>query len=321
MDSSACNIQYSILIPLFNEEESLAELYTELCQVMKKTTGLFEIIFINDGSTDGSEKVLSQIVEKDPKIQVIHFVKNYGKSAAYMAAFEEAKGEIILTLDADMQDNPREIPRMIKALKQGNDLVVGWKKKRFENEPLKKIPSFFYNGLKGLLFGLHLHDSNCGFRVMRKSVAQSLNLFGDRYRFIPELAHRNGFKVREIPVDHRRRKYGVSKYGITRFITGFLDILTVRFSTSFSQRPLHFFGSLGILPILLGSLCEIYALIQKLSGSTFQTHIGAIIIGVMLIIIGFQFLALGLIGEMISERSGNKTYTIRTIETAKDKEQ
>jgi glycosyltransferase involved in cell wall biosynthesis len=234
---------------------------------------------------------------------LIQFRKNYGKSAAYSRGFLSAKGRIIITLDADLQDNPGEIPKLLRLLDNGQDLAVGWKQDRLSNEPAKKTASWVFNRIVRVFFGIRLHDSNSGFRAMRREVAKSLELYGDLYRFIPEIAHSKGYKVAETGVSHRRRKFGQTKYGPTRFWTGFLDLITVRFLSRFIQKPLHFFGTVGLFPLSVGLALEAYVLAKKLSGEPFATHLAALIIGVLLILVGLQFIATGLIGEMISKQS------------------
>lgn len=289
--------RFSVVVPVYNEIESLRELHQELIEVLGDAT--FELIYVNDGSSDGSDALLDEL-GVDPRVRVLHFVRNLGKSAAYLAAFERCTGEIVATLDADLQDDPHEIPAMVARLEQGNDVVIGWKQGRFENEPLKALPSKLFNGLLALLFGLHLHDSNCGFRVMRRSVATQLQLHGDLYRFIPQLAAARGFKVVEQGVKHRKRRFGYSKYGAKRFWTGLLDVLTVRFITRYAGRPLHFFGTVGLVPSVIGIALEAFVCVAKLSGDTFQQHVAAIILGTLLITVGFQCIITGLIGEMLS---------------------
>jgi glycosyltransferase involved in cell wall biosynthesis len=289
--------RFSVVVPVYNELESLRELHGEIVAVLGSER--FEILYLNDGSTDGSDAILDELAQ-DPRVRAVHFVRNLGKSSAYMAAFERCKGDIVVTLDADLQDDPHEIPAMVARLEQGFQLVIGWKQGRFENEPLKAFPSKFFNGLLAFLFGLRLHDSNCGFRVMRRPVADSLELHGDLYRFIPQLAAAKGFKVTEQGVKHRKRRFGYSKYGAKRFWTGLLDVLTARFITRYVGRPLHFFGTVGLMPTLVGLGIETYVLGTKLAGQTFQEHVAAIVIGAMLIIVGFQCIITGLIGEMLS---------------------
>ncbi len=306
-------VDYSIVIPAFNEEESITELYSEIVAVMENLSRNFEIIFIDDGSFDGTLQKMQTLQTQDNRVQIIRFTRNFGKSAAYTAGFDVAHGEIIITLDADLQDDPREIPKLLMVLKSGYDLVVGWKQNRLANEPTKTIPSRIFNFIVRLIFGLKLHDSNSGFRVLRRAVATSLELYGDLYRFIPELAHLKGFRVTECGVQHRQRKYGQSKYGITRFWTSIFDLLTIRFITAFIHKPLHFFGAMGLLPLIIGFLLEIYVLIRKIMGDTFQTHLAALIIGVMLILVGLQLLATGLLGEMIAIPKQSPRYIIQEM--------
>lgn len=304
--------RHSIILPVFNEVASLDRLHRELARATRAIEGGWEFLFVDDGSTDGGGEWLAALAARDPHVRVLRFAFNAGKSAAYTAGFAESRGEIVLTLDTDLQDVPAEIPRLLEQLDDGADLVVGWKRERLQNEPTKKLPSIVYNGLKNRLFGLRLHDGNSGFRAMRRSVAASLRLFGDRYRFIPELAHLAGFRVVEIAVTHRKRRHGHSKYGPARFLTGLLDLLTVRYITAYAHRPLHFFGAVAAVPIGAGVLIEVYVLAQKLAGSTFQTHVAAIIIGALAIMVGMQLLATGLVGEMISDRQTAAYYKVRS---------
>ncbi|BBM87423.1 glycosyltransferase family 2 protein [Candidatus Uabimicrobium amorphum] len=292
---------YSIVIPVYNEIESIERLFNEIIAVVEKLQVNYEIIFLDDGSRDGSYEKLCEMKDKNSEIRVVSFARNYGKSVIYSTGFELAKGEYIITMDSDLQDDPNEIPRFIEKIKDGYDVVVGWKKNRFQNEPLKKIPSLCYNFLKQFFFGIRLRDSNCGFRILRKEAVRNLNLYGDRYRFIPELSHISGFRVCEIPINHRKRTYGHSKYGFFRFFTGFFDILSVRFLSSYHFKPLHFFGTISLIPITIGFILECYVMWQKIwNGSPFQKHVAAIIIGVMMIMVGVQFLMTGFLGEMLS---------------------
>jgi len=301
-------MDYSVVIPAYNEADSVEELYEEVISVLEPLQASFEIVFVDDGSTDGTGEKLSEIQRRDTRVRVLRFVRNVAKSAAYTALFQAARGDVVITLDADLQDDPREIPKLLETLADGNDLVVGWKMQRFENEPGKTIPSRLFNALLHRAFGLQLRDSNSGFRVMRNSVARSLELYGDMYRFIPQLAFVKGFRVAEVGAAHRKRKYGQSKYGPKRFWTGLLDLLTVRFLTRFSQKPLHFLGTMGLAPFVLGVLLEIYVLVQKAMGDTFQSHIAAIVIGVMLMLLGFQCIVSGLLGEMLGAQRPQPAY-------------
>lgn len=290
----------SLVIPVFNERESILPLWGELQATFESIEHDFEVIFVDDGSHDGTGEELQKLSESFSGIRVISFRRNSGKSLVYNSGFMECKGDIVVTMDGDLQDVPGELSGLLAKVEEGFDLVVGWKQARFANEPAKAFPSFFFNLLLGLIFGLRLHDSNCGFRAIRRHVLPCLNLRGDLYRFIPQIAHMNGFKVTEVPVKHRKRKYGSSKYGPLRFWTGLLDVLTLRFVSRFFDRPLHFFGSLGLVPLTLGIMLEIYALTMKLIlGSNFQSHIAAIVIGVLLIMSGTQAILTGLVGEMI----------------------
>jgi len=303
-------MDYSVVIPAYNEVDSVEELYAEVISVLEPRQGSFEILFADDGSTDGTGEKLNGIQRRDARVRVLRFVRNVAKSAAYTALFQAARGDVIITLDADLQDDPHEIPKLLEKLEEGHDLVIGWKMQRFDNEPGKTIPSRFFNALLHRTFGLQMRDSNSGFRAMRSAVARNLDLYGDMYRFIPQLAFVKGFKVTEEGVAHRKRKYGESKYGAKRFWTGLLDLLTVRFLTRFSQKPLHFLGTIGLVPFAIGVLLEIYVLVQKLMGDLFQSHIAAIVIGVMLILLGFQCIVSGLLGEMLSAQRPQPTYLV-----------
>lgn len=293
----------SVIVPVYNESGSLDELYAELTVVLDGMGESFEVIYVDDGSTDSSGEHLATLAAVDPHVRILSFQRNRGKSAAYTAAFAAARGEVLLTLDSDLQDDPHEIPNLLFRLGEGWDLVIGWKQQRLENEPSKALPSKVFNGMSSWLFGLPLHDSNCGFRVMRRTVASRLVLYGDLYRFIPQLAHVAGFRVCELPVNHRKRLYGVSKYGPRRFWTGLLDLLTVRFITHYAERPLQFFGTLGLPPAVLGLGLEAYVVLAKLMGDTFQMHVAAIIVGVLLLIMAFQCMVTGLIGEMLTAQA------------------
>ena len=297
------DVYFSVVVPAFNEVGSVRELHHEIANVLSSLGKEYEIIYVDDGSYDGTNEVLSKLKSMDPRVQLIQFRRNHGKSAAYSRGFLSAKGRVIITMDADLQDDPGEIPKLLKLLDDGHDLIIGWKQNRLSNEPAKKTVSWAFNRIVRMFLGIKLHDSNSGFRAMRREVAKSLDLYGDLYRFIPEIAYSKGYKVGEVGVLHRRRKYGQTKYGPSRFWTGFLDLLTVRFLSRFIQKPLHFFGTIGLFPLSMGLALEIYVLAKKFSGEAFATHLAALIIGVMLILVGLQFIATGLIGEMLSKQS------------------
>jgi glycosyltransferase involved in cell wall biosynthesis len=293
-------IRFSVVIPAYNEVGTVQELYDRVVAVLTQMNEPWEIVYVDDGSHDGTSEALDKLAAADDRVVVIHQPGNFGKSAAYTAAFRRLRGEFVFTLDADLQDEPGEMPNLLAAIRGGSDLVIGWKRGRMQNEPLKRIPSGVFNAMMTRSFGLKLTDSNSGIRGMKRAVADSLVLYGDLYRFIPQLAHTAGFRVTEIPVEHHARKHGVSKYGAKRFWTGALDLLTVRFLTRYRERPLHFFATAGLGPLTIGTLIELMVLASKLAGHTFQEHVAAIIVGVLLILLGFQAIAVGLIAELIS---------------------
>jgi len=300
----------SIVIPLLNEAESLPELTQRIYQQLKPTEKKFEIVFIDDGSTDNSYDVLSQLKSDYPEIHAIQFKRNFGKSAALSEGFNTASGDIVITMDADLQDDPEEIPRLIKELENGFDLISGWKKKR--NDPISKtIPSKLFNIATRHLTGIKIHDFNCGLKAYRREVIKAIPVYGELHRYLPVLAHWLGFRVGELIVKHHSRKHGYSKFGVKRFFNGFFDLLTVLFITRFRQKPLHLFGFMGLGSSMLGLLVLAY-----LSILWFQGHgIGQrplFFLGVLLIIVGVQFFSIGLIGEMlINTRGNNISYTIK----------
>lgn len=299
----AQNVDLSVVVPLYNERDSLRQLVREIDDSLTELGRQYEVICVDDGSTDGSDRVLAELAALHPRLRSVRFHHNKGKATAYNAAFAEARGGVVVTLDADLQDDPAEIPRLIETLERDADLVVGWKRGRIGNEPHKAVPSWCFNRIKARIFGLRLRDSNSGFRAMKAAVAREIDLYAGNYRFLPEMAHRRGFRVVEVPVNHRRRIHGRSKYGPGRFFGGVLDLLTLTLVAGFHNRPLHFFGGIGVLPLLAGASLQVYALVMKLLGDSFQSHVAAIMIGVLLILFGFQLVSVGLIGEFILARS------------------
>ena len=234
------DIELTIIIPVYNEEQSLRELYESLKSALNRM-GRHEILFVDDGSTDGSMRVIHSFRSKDRRVKAIRFRRNYGKSAALSVGFQHARGDIIVTMDGDLQDDPFEIPNLVNEIKKGYDLVSGWKKKRFD--PITKtIPSRFFNFVTSLMTGIRLHDFNCGLKAYRREVVKEMKIYGELHRYIPVLAHYQGFKVGEIPVQHHPRKYGKTKFGVGRFWKGFLDFLSSLFTTRYMRRPLHLFG-------------------------------------------------------------------------------
>ena len=302
----------SFVIPLKDEEKSLQELFEGISAVMQKMNRKYEIIFVDDGSEDNSFAVLKRLYINNPKlIRAIRFQKNYGKSAALMAGFEAARGDIIITMDADLQDDPKEIPELVRMIENGNDLVSGWKKYR-RDPMIFKIPSRIANFITSKLTGVQIHDLNCGLKAYRAKVAKSLTLYGDLYRYIPVIVHQMGYKVDEKIVEHHPRKYGRSKYSVGKFYRGFLDLLTVLFTTKYMQRPLHLFGIWGLLFFLIGLIIDVVLLIEKLLGHTSLSNRPLFIVGILFIIVGIQFISLGLLGEMITRNQPNKViYNIR----------
>ncbi|HEX9648955.1 MAG TPA: glycosyltransferase family 2 protein [Cyclobacteriaceae bacterium] len=304
----------SIVIPLLNEEESLAELCERIVGVCKERSFTFEIIFVDDGSTDSSWKVISSLASQFPEVKGIRLSKNFGKSAALDCGFRAALGEVVITLDADLQDSPDEIPALADMIRNENfDMVSGWKKKR--HDPLSKtIPSKFFNGVTALFSGIKLHDFNCGLKAYDYKLVRSLHLYGEMHRYIPLLAKWNGFtRIGEKIVEHRPRKFGKTKFGIERFMYGFLDLLSVTFVTRFANRPMHLFGTLGTLSFLVGLGLVIKIIWEKISAiyqhlpvkrevvdqPIFFIALAAIIIGVQLFLAGF-------LGELIIRQQKSK---------------
>ncbi len=295
-------VQLSVVIPLFNEAESLPELVAKVDQVCQSIApDAYEIVAVDDGSTDGSFAVLQQLLEQYPRLRIIRFRRNYGKSAALAVGFDRARGDVIVTMDADLQDDPEEIPRLLAKLEEGYDLVSGWKKKRYDPWH-KTVPSKLFNWVTSIVSGVRLHDFNCGLKAYRKEIAKRLRVYGEMHRYLPAIAHLMGFRVTEIPVRHHPRKYGRSKFGAGRFIKGFLDLLTVVLTTRFARRPLHFFGSIGILMAVVGFGIDLYLTIEWILGKTFLSNRPLALLGIALIIVGVQFISLGLLAEMIVQQ-------------------
>ena len=291
----------SIIIPLLNEEESLFPLTNEIKKAIGKIDIDYEIIFIDDGSDDKSLKNLREIKRGDNKFKFISFRKNYGKSAALQIGFKYAKGDVIVTMDADLQDDPGEIPALLKKLDEGYDLCSGWKKKR--HDPfIKKISSKFFNFVTRLMTGIKIHDFNCGLKAYRKEVSENIKVYGELHRYIPVLAKWKGFSVTEIPVNHHPRRYGKTKFGISRFFKGFIDLITVVFSTRYIKRPMHFFGFFGALAFLVGIIINGYLTVLWINGQSLSNR-PLLFFGMLLIIVGVQLFAVGLLGEMIVHNS------------------
>ena len=294
--------ELSIIIPLFNEEKSISSLYRELKSTLKSFGKSYEIIFIDDGSSDNSWTVLEKLHGKDKDIKGIQFRKNSGKAAALSAGFKYAQGKVIVTMDADLQDDSGEIPKFIKKLDEGYDLVSGW---RFERQdPISKtLPSKIFNYLTSRLTRIRIHDFNCGFKACRKEVIKDIELYGELHRYIPVLAHWKGYKVGEMKVKHHPRAHGKSKYGMVRLFRGFTDLLTVTFLTRYMKKPLHLFGAVGLLLFLLGFMVNVYFVVLWLLGWGIWLR-PLLLLGVLLMLIGFQVVSTGLIGEIIVSTRG-----------------
>lgn len=304
-------MQISIVIPLLNEEESLAELYQWLTKVLTVNRFSYEIIFVDDGSTDSSWRVIMQLAEKDAQVRGIRFLRNYGKSQALHAGFKAAEGEVVITMDADLQDSPDEIPALYEMITKDNyDLVSGWKKKRYDSVLAKNLPSKLFNWAARKTSGLTLHDFNCGLKAYKKDVIKNVEVSGEMHRYIPVLAKNAGFnRITEKVVQHQARKYGVTKFGMSRFINGFLDLITISFLSHFGKRPMHFFGALGVLMFFIGFLFSAYLGIDKL----FINPNGRLIadrpqfyLALTTMLIGTQFFIAGFLGEIILKTKNNE---------------
>lgn len=304
----------SVVIPAYNEEDSLWPLAIELKKVFNEMKDYeFEVIIVDDGSTDDSFKILNEIKREDNRFKFISFQKNYGKSAALSIGFKYATGDYIVTMDADLQDDPQEIPNLVKKINEGFDLVSGWKKIRFDPF-IKKYTSRIFNFVTALLTGIKIHDFNCGLKIYRKEVAQSIKVYGEMHRYLPVLAHWNGFRVGEIIVKHNPRRYGKTKFGASRFLKGFLDLITILFTTRYLRRPLHFFGTMGFILFLLGFGIDLYLAYEWAFLGKYLTNRPMLWLGILLILLGVQTIAIGLIGEMIAHHAQRvEDYHIKAI--------
>jgi len=289
----------SVVIPVNNEEESLPSLYGELSTVLKKLKADYEIIFINDGSTDKSQEVLTNLKKQDSNIKIIKFRANFGKSAALSKGLEMTTKETIVMLDADLQDDPKEIPKLLNKLVEGYDLVSGWRANRSDTG-VKKVSSILFNGRTRLISGVQLHDFNCGLKAFTKEVASELYLHGELHRYIPVLAAKKKFRVAEIAVNHRYRKFGKSKYGFGRSWRSILDLLTIIFLTDYATKPAHFFGMLGLFFLTIGVVSDGYVTFLKITTGSTQNKIPMLLAGILFILVGIQLLSTGLIAEMIT---------------------
>lgn len=300
----------SLVVPLLNEEESILPLINEIRKAIKPLNKPYEVIFIDDGSTDGSLKIIKDAAKVDNRLKFISFRKNYGKSAALQVGFKAATGDAIITMDADLQDDPHEIPNLLKKLDEGFDLCSGWKKERFDPF-IKKYSSRFFNFVTRIISGIKIHDFNCGLKAYRREVVQNLNVYGELHRYVPVLAKWQGFTVTEIPVKHHKRRYGKTKFGISRFFKGFIDLITVTFVARYVKRPMHFFGFLGALSFFVGLIVNGYLTIEWISGRPLSNR-PMLFLGMLLIIVGVQFFSVGLLGEMmVHQNQSEREYVIK----------
>jgi glycosyltransferase involved in cell wall biosynthesis len=307
------HVDLSVVIPVYNEAPALAELCRRTRDVLDRGRWSWEVVFVDDGSTDSSYAVLAGLHEEDARVRVVQLRANYGKGAALSAGFGECRGEVIVTMDGDLQDDPCEIPRLLGKLEEGFDLVSGWKRRR--RDPLARVlASRLFNAAARLLSNLRVHDLNSGFKIMRREVAAELPLYGELYRFMPLLAHWRGFRVGEVAVDHHERRYGRSKYGWGRAFRAAMDLVTVTFLSRFRRRPAHFFGLLGSAVASAGALIVLYVLWLRLVHGNIQNRHPLLIGGVVLIVVGVQVFTTGLLGELLADAQGSRReqhYAIR----------
>ena len=304
----------SVIVPAFNERESLPELSAWIARVMQEHGYSYEVLIVDDGSTDGSWETIRALAGDDPHVHGLRFRRNYGKSAALYCGFERAQGEVVFTMDADLQDSPDELPEMYRMIvEQGYDLVSGWKQHRKDNALTKNLPSKLYNATARRITGIKLHDMNCGLKAYRKDVVKSIEVYGEMHRYIPYLAKNAGYtKIGEKPVVHAKRKYGKSKFGMNRFVNGFLDLQTLSFLTRFGKDPMHFFGYSGLLMFLVGFVMTVWIIVEKLVHQAhglkfrpvtdqplFYLALVAVILGVILFLAGF-------LGEMVARSSADR---------------
>jgi glycosyltransferase involved in cell wall biosynthesis len=315
-------MQVSVVIPLLNEDESLPELCSWITRVMDQEQLSYEVLLIDDGSTDNSWDVITQICASNPAFKGIQFQRNYGKSAALNEGFKAAQGEVVITMDADMQDSPDEIPALRDMILNGGfDLVSGWKKKRFDNTLTKNIPSKLFNAVARKSSGIQLNDFNCGLKAYKNKVVKSIEVYGEMHRYIPILAKGSGYKkIGEKVVEHRARKYGVTKFGWQRFVNGFLDLATILFLNKFGKRPMQFFGLLGTLFFLIGFIASIYLVLAKFASQDFSlTNRPAFYIALTTMVIGMQLFLTGFVAELVARNASERNVYLIASKIGLDK--
>jgi glycosyltransferase involved in cell wall biosynthesis len=310
-------IDLSLIIPVYNEADNVAELYRELVAAMEKPGRSYEIIFVDDGSSDGSWPVLTQIQKGDDRVRIIRLRRNFGQTAALTAGFDHARGEIIISLDADLQNDPADIPRLIQKIEEGFDLVSGWRRNRKDRLFSRRVPSAVANWLISRITHVRLHDYGCTLKAFRREVIKNIKLYGELHRFIPAIASHMGVAIAEVQVNHRPRRHGKSKYSIFRFTRVILDTVTVKFLLTYSTRPLQIFGFIGMVSGALGLIISLWLSYQRLFLNKSLAERPLLFLGVLLIMIGFQFITLGLLAEIMvrayHESSGKAIYFIREV--------
>ena len=302
----------SIIVPVLNEEGSLDRFYNETTKSLNEYSN-WEIIFIDDGSDDESYNIMRKLADEDNRVSIIQFFKNFGKADALSEGFKKANSDIIITIDADLQDDPAEIPRLIAKIQEDWDVVSGWKKDR-KDPASKRIPSKLFNIVTRILTGIKIHDFNCGLKAYRQKVVKSIDIYGGLHRYIPAIAGQKGFSITEIEVNHRPREFGETKYGGNRLFHGFFDLFTMLFTGKYFDRPLHFFGSIGLVFIFISTISEIYPIYDKIAnGIPFQKHFALIVFGAMIFGLGLWFFSIGLLGELLVKASGTSEKKIHSV--------
>jgi len=311
----------SVIVPLYNETESLPELAAWIRRVMETNGWTYEILMVDDGSTDGSWDTVLSLSKENPAIHGISFRRNYGKSAALYEGFAAAQGDVVITMDADLQDSPDEIPELYRMItEEGYDVVSGWKQHRQDNKLTKNLPSKLYNWTARKVTGIKLHDMNCGLKAYKKEVVKSIEVYGEMHRYIPYLAKNAGYsKIGEKPVHHQKRKYGVSKFGLERFVNGFLDLMSLWFLSKFGKKPMHFFGTTGILMFLIGFVMTVWIIVAKLVHQAQGIHYRAVTdqplfyLALLAVVLGAMFFLAGFLGEMVSRSAATRNdYNVKS---------
>lgn len=310
-------IALSLVIPIYNEEESIFQLYENIIDIMEKINKKYEVILIDDGSTDNSYERLKEIHTKNPNFKIIRFRRNFGQTQAMRAGFDHAQGDIIITLDADLQNDPKDIPNILEKMNEGYDIVSGWRKNRKDKAISRKIPSAIANKIISRLFRVNIHDYGCTLKAYRKDILDNIELYGEMHRYIPAVASWMGVKITEIVVDHHPRKFGKAKYGISRTIRVILDIITIKFLISYSKKPMQIFGLMGFFAALIGIILTIWLLVQRVFFEISLSDRPLFILSIFIILVGIQLITMGLLGEIIMrtyhESTGKPTYVIKNI--------